>query len=277
MSIKTEEEKSQILEALLNEARDEADELRAQLRRSKAVIMSTRLIMGHELKKPTTAISGYLDLVCEDLEQSNTLTTLTYAEKARNECSLLTELNEFYMELLRSDDHDDRVGRPEVDLSTLVREIVAGFPGKYDARHRVQMRIANGVPGIEVNRNALKLIVMNLIENALLYSQTAAPVRVEVECVPDKRGMIEREVIKIRVIDSGIGIPEDYLKRIFSPFVRLREDVADGSGLGLTLVRSMVELNGGEVYIRSEHNKGTVVHVTLPVKYDADDEVVIRL
>ena len=72
------------------------------------------------------------------------------------------------------------------------------------------------------------------------------------------------EVIRFRVKDDGIGIPENYLKKIFSPFVRLREDIAEGSGLGLTLVRSLVELNDGEVLIRSSLNKGTTVYVTVP-------------
>ena len=61
-----------------------------------------------------------------------------------------------------------------------------------------------------------------------------------------------------------MNIGEDYLKKIFSPFVRLREDIAKGSGLGLTLVRSLVELNGGEVLIRSAVDKGTTVYVTVP-------------
>jgi signal transduction histidine kinase len=270
MATKTEDAKKALLETLLNEARGEADELRKRLAYCERIIMSTRLVMGHELKKPTTAISGYLDLVCEDLERSNDLRTLAYAEKARAECELLNQLNKFYLELLKLHTEERIVGSVPVDPGVVIRQAIARLPEKLRARERVRVHVADGVPPVHVSRDALSLVAMNLVENALLYSQVSTPVRVEVDCARDRRGVAERELLKIRVVDDGVGIPAEYLKMVFSPFVRLREDVAEGSGLGLTLVRSLVEMNGGEVSIRSEPGKGTTVHVTIPVDGEAE-------
>jgi len=264
MSTKTTENRTRVLEKLLGEARREADSYRKRARRLEKIILSTRLIMGHELKKPTTAISGYLELVCDDLDKTGNLATLAYAQKARGECELLEELNSFYLELLKVDAEEDLLGRSPVDVAALISEVVDHLPSRLDARQRVKLNIAPNTGMIEINPNALKLIMLNLIENSLLYSQNESPVRVEVERLVEKRGMRGGKVVRFRVKDDGIGIPEHYLNKIFSPFVRLREDIAQGSGLGLTLVRSLVELNDGEVLIRSEVDKGTTVYVTIP-------------
>lgn len=279
MATRTEDEKAQVLEQLLGDARREADALRRKLEHLERVIASTRLVMGHELKKPTTAISGYLDLLADDLEKSDDRGLLGWVEKARGECRLLNELNAFYVELLKmEEDATDTVGEVRTDMKQLLREVVDSLPEDLDANDRVHVWVDDEVGPLPVNRNALKLIVMNLIENALLYSQVRTPVRVEVEEATEKRGMQGGRLVKIRVSDDGVGIPASYLKRIFSPFVRLREDIAEGSGLGLTLVRSLVELAGGEVYVRSGgRGSGTTVHVTLPVTEEKGRDPVILL
>jgi two-component system sensor histidine kinase/response regulator len=255
-----------VVERLLTEARAEADSLRKRLRRVEKIIVSSRLIMGHELKKPTTAISGYLDLVCEDLERLGELTTLAYAEKAQHECALLDDLNTFFLELLRVDSSEETVGQARVDVASLLGDLIGHFPPRLNAADRVTCNVDASIGPIDFNPNALKLIMLNLIENALLYSQKNAPVRVEVKCDEEKRRMRGGKILKVRIKDDGVGIPPEFIKKIFNPFVRLREDIADGSGLGLTLVRSLVELNGGEVYVRSALNKGTTVYVTIPTR-----------
>jgi signal transduction histidine kinase len=89
-------------------------------------------------------------------------------------------------------------------------------------------------------------------------------VEVGVERTADRRGAAAGDLLKIRVTDHGGGIPEEFIKGVFKPFVKVREDVSRGTGLGLTLVRSLVELQGGNVFIKSEENKGTTVYVTIP-------------
>jgi signal transduction histidine kinase len=270
MSYKTKEDKLISPGQLLREARDsgeargEAERQRARADRLEKIIFTTRLIMGHEIKKPTTAISGYLDLVCDDLDSTDDLATLAYARKAREECKLLDDLNNFYLDLLAVDKGEETLGSAPVDVASLIADIVGQFPSRLDAKERVLINVAPAAGLVGVERNALKLILRNLIENSLLYSQKNTPVRVEVSRTGGEVRANDGNWIKFRVKDDGVGIPEEYLNKIFSPFIRLREDVAEGSGLGLTLVRSLVELYDGEVLIRSALGKGTTVHLTLP-------------
>jgi signal transduction histidine kinase len=106
--------------------------------------------------------------------------------------------------------------------------------------------------------------VINLAEVAP-NSSASSLVRIEAEVGRDQRGSGDRDLLKLRVIDQGEGIAPEDMKRVFMPFVRLEEGKTPGSGLGLTLVRSLVDMCDGEVSVRSEAGKGTTVFVTLPL------------
>jgi signal transduction histidine kinase len=275
METKT-EDRVQVLEKLLAEARAESDLQRRQLDRYANIIVSTRLIMGHELKKPATAINGYLDLVAEDMEEKGDYDALTFVEKATEECALLNDLNEYFIELLKIGAEREVVGHEAADIRALVREVVAYFRrgGEFDRDVTLDLDLPE--TQVDVDGNALRLVLMNLVENAFNYSQSGTPVRVEVEKGIDRRGGSERPLLKLRVIDEGLGIPEKYVGKVFHPFVRIHRDVAEGSGLGLTLVKSLVELNSGDVSIRSTPGRGTTVTVTLPIA-TRDDKVSVIL
>lgn len=263
MHIRTAEDRTATLEMLLNEARIEANELRARIERYRQILASTRLVMGHELKKPVIAISGYLELVSEDVEKAALTDAARMIQKALGECELLNDLNDFYLELLKVDDATGTPRCERVDVEQVLRDVLEQAGD--NAAERVRLNIVDSLPPVPVNRNALKLILLNVIENALKYSPADSVVRVEAEVSRDLRGGADGELLKLRVSDSGDGIPADDLKRVFRPFVRLDANRAEGSGLGLTLVRSLVDMCNGDVSVRSETGKGTTVFVTLPL------------
>lgn len=276
MQVRTENENEKILTSLLREARDEADRLRRRLERYERILLSTRLIMGHELKKPSTAIAGYLDLAEEALgDPARGEEVGEYLRKARAECELLNELNVFFLDLLKLERGGERVVLSRIDLSRLFSEVIGSMPADLDAEVRVEVKIHPGAEEIHFHRDALKMIIANLIENALLYSPEGRRVSVEAEKVMDKRSMGGRELVKIKIVDRGLGIPREYLKKVFDPFVRVNRAGGEGSGLGLTLVKSLVELYGGHVSIRSQEQKGTTVYLTIPVPTCKEESVVL--
>ncbi|MDH3215211.1 MAG: HAMP domain-containing histidine kinase [Candidatus Krumholzibacteria bacterium] len=269
MKTKEQTGKSQTVLNLLNEARAEADGLRARVMKLEQIILSTRLIMGHELKKPATAISGYLELALEEMDSSSQDRLEEKIQKARTECALLNELNMFFLELLKVDGGEEVLWGSKIELRDFVEKVLDHLPPSLDTARRVKTRIAPNINDFHTNPDAFKIILTNIIENALKYSSKDSEVLVDIRRAPDKRGMRDQELLRIRVTDHGVGIPEAHLKRIFIPFVRLHKDITEGSGLGLTLVRSLVELYGGDVYIKSTEKDGTTVHVTIP---EADNE-----
>ena len=230
--------------------------------------------MGHEFKKPTTAISGYLDLAHEDVEKAGLNDVAAFIEKARNECALLNELNAFYLDLLKVDGGSGDPPTESVDLLETIVDAIEQTPALLRATERVRIVVADRLPRVLLNRYAVKLIVLNLLENALKYSPADSQVRIEAETFRDKRGAGDRELLKLRVADLGAGIAPDDVKRIFMPFVRVGSNKVDGTGLGLTLVRNLVDMCEGEVSIRSEPGQGTTVYVTLPFTRTQDAGVV---
>lgn len=258
------ERTTEALKNLLGEARDEADGLRVRLRKVEQILLSTRLIMGHELKKPTTAISGYLDLAAEDLKNGTEEAASENLSKARSECELLIELNAFFLELVKVNNGDEVLRGSSIDLRAFVMETIKHLPAALNAGSRVKTRLSPQIQNFMINPNAFKIILTNIVENALKYSPPDSEVLVDVRRHPDKRGMQQRDLLQIKVQDRGLGVPTQEIDRIFAPFVRLREDVAEGSGLGLTLVRSLVELYGGDVHIKSSPENSTTVYVTIP-------------
>jgi len=278
MKTSTERESIQVLTNLLSQAREEADELRRKVKKYENILLSSKLLMGHELKKPTTAIIGYLELVeavLEGLDGKARDEAVELLEKARKECDLLNELNVVFIELLKINGGERSLPIQKINVKKLFADVINAFPEKYKASSRIELRISPKVESINFNASALKLIVSNLMENALIYSKDGTKVEVEVEHTIDKRQMSNRELMKVKVKDNGEGIPREYLQKIFSPFVRLNEGKAEGSGLGLTLVRSLVELHGGEVSISSQKGHGTTVYLIIPMLEEPKEFMVL--
>ena len=264
MEIDTGTETRQALESLLNEARTEADSLRKRVEKLEKIILSTRLLMGHEIKKPTTAITGFLELALEELDDDNQQDVVNYVTKARMACHLLNDLNLFFIELLEVDTRPATVRSGEVSIRRFVEETLQHMPENLNATQRVKTRISPDVQKFKLNPDAFKVIVTNLLENALNYSPADKNVQIEIQKDREKRGMGGENLLKLKVVDKGEGIPKSFIKKIFWPFVRLHAEDIEGTGLGLTLVRSLVELNGGQIHIRSEEGQGTTVYVTIP-------------
>jgi signal transduction histidine kinase len=266
---------SGVLLKLLNDAKLEADELRSRLERAERILLSTRLIMGHEIKRPATAIVGYLDLALEKADEETQGGIVDAIRKARRECQPLDELGAFFLRLLKADPVRSRGRETTMDAEQCVSEALDRLPDGLRARERVTVRIAPGAEALRADTDVVNVILVNLVENALRYSGSDSPVDVSVEKSADRRGADAGNLIKIRVADRGVGIPEDSIRAVFKPFVRLQEGESRGAGLGLTLVRSLAELQGGSVFIRSEENKGTTVYVTIPEAPNTDRGAVL--
>ncbi len=264
MTVEAKDVKTDVLVNLLSEAREEADNLRQRLEKYKRTLLATRLIMGHELKRPSNAICGYLDLALEDLEMWAGCDAVENVKKARNDCEMLNELNAFFLDLLRIDNDEENLNVRKIDIRGFLSGIMEVLPPNYEAKKRLRVAVSEETGNIYFNPDALKIILLNVIENALVYSPQNTEVQVSVKQSPDKRAVTPQDILKISISDKGVGIPNEYLQRIFNPFVRVPTGKTKGVGLGLTLVKSLIELYGGEVSIKSKQDEGTTVYLTIP-------------
>jgi len=129
--------------------------------------------------------------------------------------------------------------------------------------------VAKDFQSVLVRRSCLEIVLDNLISNALKHGRSSEPVRVTAEVKADRRAVAKRDMLMIRVTDNGRGIPDREIKEIFDPFYRgnVGRD-SHGLGLGLALVRNVMNIMMGNIHIESEQGKGTVATVCLPIPED---------
>lgn len=151
-----------------------------------------------------------------------------------------------------------------VDISSVIQEVLHTLSGEAK-QHAVSMIFEppkKSVPKVWVTREHIFEAIENLISNGLRYSREGGAVTITIQ------SNLKKEILEIRVADTGIGIPKADQEKIFSKFFRASNAVrsfTDGSGLGLSVVKSYVEENGGTVRFESEENMGSTFIITLPL------------
>jgi signal transduction histidine kinase len=214
---------------------------------------------SHELKTPVTSIQTLAEALAVTVRDDPTR-TVTLVSRLGIEAERLARLLHDLLDLRRLEERGP-LERVPVDLAELVRLTIAELIPRADQREVTvdldapDHAVVAGVPG------DLQVILKNLIGNAVQYNQPGGTVNVSLE---PRRGL---QVLTVS--DSGIGIPQQDLTRIFERFYRVdtaRSRETGGTGLGLSIVRHAVERHGGSIRVDSLLGEGTTFTVTLPVE-----------
>lgn len=216
--------------------------------------------LDHEIKNPLTALRTALVNVRESKAEDERQRAADNAGRAVGQMiRLLSDLRKL------SDLGERPLERLPVDVPALLQEMVdaARFLPAYQGRevNLLIAKIPSPFPPVTGDRDLLALALYNLVENALKF--TSGEQAVEVRALEDGKAIV------IEIADSGPGIPDDELARIFEELYRgANARGIEGSGLGLALVQRIVELHGGQVEVRSRQDDlhGTVFTLRLPVK-----------
>jgi PAS domain S-box-containing protein len=249
------ESEQALLEAY--EADRAASERLAQLERMRAEMAST---VSHELRTPLTSAAGYVELLSEgDAGPLNDDQRRMLGVVSRS----LTRLNRIVDDVLSIADTAHAKSVATADAGQVVRAAMES--ASMQAALRGQDLIAtNDVDGVIVTGDAgrLERVFVNLLSNALKFSSEDAVVRLSAQ----RNG----SGVSIAVTDNGIGISQENQARIFERFFRVRDnghtESAPGSGLGLSIVHSIITQYGGTIDVDSELGKGSTFTVTLPVR-----------
>ena len=161
---------------------------------------------------------------------------------------------------------------PEECIITEVAEsVIHEQQQTIDVKHLVfKYTAANDLPVLQANRRLLRMVLQNLLSNALKYTPEGGHVEIEIG-----HGGVRVPGIFVRVADGGIGIPKDEQDNIFKRLYRAKnaqKAVADGTGLGLYVVKTVVERAGGAITFESVEGKGTTFYLTLPTVWRVVDE-----
>ena len=216
--------------------------------------------VSHELKTPITSIMGYSDTLLEGKYDEDTRVKFlsVISSEARRMARLVTDL----LTLSRYDNKKASKEMISFDLGELVKKCIEKLKFEIEKKgHNVECFVTASVPPVLADKDGIERVVLNILSNAIKYTPDNGMIKVYV-------GFVYNDAY-IKVIDNGIGIPEEDLDRIFERFYRVdkaRSRELGGTGLGLSIAKEILDKNKGSIDIKSKIRKGTEVVIRIPAK-----------
>lgn len=225
-------------------------------------------IMSHELKTPVALVKGYAQTLARPDASWDPETARQSLQIIEEEADRLESLINNLLDVSRIQAGDLRLDITDVDMNRLLERVAQDYRTQTE-RHCIEVDLPEKLPFVPGDEERLRQVFTNLVGNAIKYSPEGGHIRIGGWLDEKNRSPSGKGRLVIYVADEGIGIPEEELPRIFERFYRvdssLRRRTA-GVGLGLFLIRAIVEAHKGEIWVRSELNKGTTFSVALPIE-----------
>lgn len=208
--------------------------------------------IAHELRNPMGAISGFAKLLSKKLAEGDGRKSLVEAIEKEIE-----GMNRVITELLNFTKPAD-LNLTDVSIKDLIEDSL-----KTVQMNGMDIKLDLGrAPVIEADEVLLKQAFINIFQNSIEAMPAGGELKISTHIAS------QRPVVEIEISDTGIGIPEDKLNRIFQPFFTTKER---GTGLGLSLVKKIVLYHGGYIEVKSKEGKGTTFKINLPVRHQRDN------
>ena len=244
------------------------DKLEIALKKAEdASLAKTRFLnnMSHDIRTPMNAILGYAQLMEEELKEKDLPETSDHLEKLQQSGNLLLSIINHVLDMARIEsgkmEIDENYGRIE-DIRQTLFEIFGDEAKKKNIALHYTINVEH--EHILTDTTKVKEIFVNILSNAIKYTPSGGSVMINIdELVCDEPGYM---MVRTRVSDTGIGMSQDYLTKIFDAFTRERNTTKSkitGSGLGMSIVKRYVDLLGGTIDVESEPGKGSTFIVTL--------------
>lgn len=232
----------------------------AELRKSDASRRELIANVSHDLRTPLATLRGYIETLLIKQNRMTEDEQRQYLEVAIKHCERLSKLVSELVELAKLDSYEIRVQREPFNLNELVQDVIQKFQLKANEK---QLDIATNVeeelPFADADIGLIERVLENLIENAIHYTPEGGSIRIVLS--PDG------ENILVQISDTGRGIPEEEIPRIFNRFYQLnktRDGEVGHSGLGLAIARKILHLHGRTIKVTSSLGSGTTFTFQLP-------------
>jgi two-component system sensor histidine kinase KdpD len=244
-------------ERLFNE--EQAAELARESDRLKSALLSS---VSHDLRTPLAGIKAAASSLLQEDVQWSDQDRRAFLLDIDRESDRLSRLVSNLLDLSRIEAGALRPLKEWEDVSELIDRVLARLDSQL-VDHRVQRTVADDLPAIRIDAVQMEQVLTNLIENAAKYSPTGSPIAVGAR-IRDEPSLGLR--LELSVTDQGAGIPRAEQTRIFDTFYRLAgaHRRGAGTGMGLAIVKGLVEAHGGRVGLESAPGKGSTFTVSLP-------------
>lgn len=225
--------------------------------------------VSHELKTPITSIMGYADTLLEDEEVDESL-RIKFLGRISSEAKRMARLVSDLLTLSRYDTNMAVINKSEFDLGELVKDINDRLILEVEKKKQnVECFVTADVPLVYADKNGIERVILNILTNSIKYTPDGGNIKIYV-------GFVYNDAY-VKIKDSGIGIPEEDLQKIFERFYRVdkaRTRELGGTGLGLSIAKEILEKNNSRIDIKSQVGKGTEVVIRIPTKqqYEKEEE-----
>jgi signal transduction histidine kinase len=215
--------------------------------------------VSYELRSPLTSIIGFAEMLSDETVGGLNPTQREYMDHIASSSSALLAIINDILDLATVDAGIMSLDIRETDIAAVAASAVEGLRDRItEQKIDLQIVIPKDIGTFHVDEQRVRQILFNLVANAIRFSNSGGHIRLE----GAKRG----NSVLFTVKDDGVGIPPDVLPSIFQPFeAHGGQGRRRGAGLGLSIVKSLVELHGGEVEVRSQEGVGTTATVRIPV------------
>ncbi|KMQ49364.1 LuxR family transcriptional regulator, partial [Chitinispirillum alkaliphilum] len=244
--------------AKLNSELDDANEKLRNIDKAKTKFISTA---AHEIRTPLTSILGFVQTILSPEIQLTKDLEAEYLKIVENETRRLSQLVDTMLNISRLDAGRQELNLRSVDIAPLLQDVVNSLSS--EVKQDIEIRIVANARGIVcADSQQIGLVVRNLLDNAIRYTEPGGLIQISVDKVEE-----DGEIV-VGVRDRGPGIPSDKLESIFEKFYRIRKDTSTagrGSGLGLSIAQEIIRAHKGRIWAQSVLGKGSTFFFTLPV------------
>lgn len=220
-------------------------------------------IFSHQLRSPLSVSRWTLEVMEKEIQTGNIEKIVNYLSALHDSTETITRLVNSLLEVSRIESGTLVLNKVKISLSELTKKILFDMQTYAEASNiKLEFSLEPDLPEVWVDRDRILIVIHNLVDNAIRYSEGKKTVAVLV-----KR---QNSFVVWEVRDQGIGIPDFQQKYIFQKFFRAANSSrfqTEGSGVGLYIVKNLVEAFGGKVGFKSVENKGSTFWFTIPIEH----------
>ena len=259
----------------MNQALSEAVRAAETANRAKSTFLSN---MSHDIRTPMNAIIGFTTLAVSNIDDKNKVRD--YLGKILSSSNHLLSLINDILDMSRIESGKIHLEETEVSLSDVLHDLKTIVSGQIHAKQLELYIDAMDVTNEDVycDKTRLNQVLLNLLSNAVKFTPAGGTVSVRIRQYP---GTVKgSELYEIRVKDNGIGMSQEFVQKIFSPFERERTSTVSriqGTGLGMAITKNIVNMMGGTIEVLTEQGKGTEFIVRLPFRIQSKHQRIEKI
>ena len=259
----------------MNQALSEAVRAAETANKAKSTFLSN---MSHDIRTPMNAIIGFTTLAVSNIDDKKRVQD--YLGKILSSSNHLLSLINDILDMSRIESGKIHLEETEVSLSDVLHDLKTIISGQIHAKQLELYMDVMDVTNEDVycDKTRLNQVLLNLLSNAVKFTPAGGTVSVRLKQYP--KAVKGSKLYEIRVKDTGIGMSQEFVQKIFSPFERERTSTVSriqGTGLGMAITKNIVDMMGGTIEVQTEQGKGTEFIVCLPLRIQSERQRIEKI